>query len=129
MEHVPLTYERLKAAQEDLTARYKEYVPKMWITRKLFEPQFDMVTVGPPVRKDTLATVNLCVIERGAGFNTMPKWYTKMIHYAIHPEGFAEPLALTAWGQMPEATAYKGALDDWIDALQFRPKAVEPKTV
>jgi hypothetical protein len=128
MQVVPLTYELLKAAQDDLTQRYKEYVPKL-TNRATFKPEFDLVTVGPPRKAGTIATVNLSIIELGMNIDVTSRSFrkivpqTKLIHYAIHDFAFAEPLPLTAWGQMPEANAYSGAITDWLQALHFKPKA------
>ena len=46
---------------------------------------------------------------------------TKQFHYAIHSFAFAEPLTTTVWGYMPEANAYKGAIDEWMNALHYKP--------
>lgn len=131
MQVVPLSYELLTSNQDDLVVRYKEYVPKMWITRKDYRPEYDLVTVGPPTKANTVATVYFSVIELGLCVDVFSRNYKKMVqqtkqfHYAIHPFAFAEPLTTTVWGHMPEANAWKGAIDEWLSALHYKP-AAEP---
>lgn len=124
MQVVPLTYELLNANQADLVARYKEYVPKMWVTRKDYKPEYDLVTVAPPEKAGSVATVFLSIIELALCIDVFSKRYkqmiqqTKLFKYAVYENSVIERLTTTVWGHQPEATAYSGAVAEWASALR-----------
>jgi hypothetical protein len=126
MQVVDLTYEILKAAEPALKKLYQEHVPMMGaVTRKMFEPEFDLVIVGPPRKADNVATVHLSIIELGMNIDTTSRNFrkivpqTKMFDYGIHENGIVERLETTVWGRMPEATAYSGTVSEWASSLRF----------
>lgn len=116
-----LTFEALSAELNDLSVRYRDYIPRL-TNRAHFRPEFDGVSIWRPADPNNnpiVAYVVVRMIER-TGTPRWPMTYTLTLSYAVYRTGFAVLDGQAQPQHMGGGYAYSQPVTEWAAAILER---------
>lgn len=116
-----LTYAALCAARGDLTARFRDYIPRL-TNRAMFQPEFAGLRAEVPQGYNTFVVfINVYVIEVVQHpWQRRPQDQHIHLTYGITPTGAISCITAPQMNWSGAESAYREPIDEWIEAVKQR---------